>query len=658
MRSKTFFYHKQLSVLILRNVGWGSIVSFLAIFFSVPLYLLLIEKDDDWKQGGPDYYPMFERVFDVNLFVQVLVMIALPILLAIFLFRFLQSKSYSDLMHSMPLKRSYLFHYYSISGILLLLLPILLNGIILRLIYSAAHLEYFFPASDIYKWFLIFAIFSVLLFMACVCIGMLTGLSIFQGVLTCLILLLPIGFFALLCFNIKMWVHGFPMDHYLNEDKLLYFSPILAPAVIWNDDTNMYHYLIYLLAAIIFYVLGLVLYQKRKVEYISQAIVFPKLKGLFKYVFALSFVLIGSLYGEIVNAGKPAMIIGNFFGGLIGYLVAEMILEKTWRVFHRLKQFGYFAAAVILAIGISIPFVKMYEKKVPDADTVASVSFVDDQYTFMTSNFEETPKAAKMMNAKENIHDVLALHKKLVEDKNIDEKNQNTTVRLQYQLENGTHIYRDYEFNSEKYEELIKPIYETEEFKTLNYPIFSWRSEDISNIMLNDGIRLLKKAEIIEFMTVLKRDILTESYENMKRDYWNSIYVSFSIKGKANMYYDFSINPTYTETVHWLKKKGMLEKLFTVSTEVKEVQVVKAKDAGITRHMHDYDEREKIQGKIQEAKQKITVTEDEIKTQLVNNASSNFESYVLLVTHKDGTNEFTYITEKNMPAAIKEQLKQ
>lgn len=656
MPSKISFYHKQLSILILRNVGWVSIVSFFAIFFSVPLYLLLIEKDENWKQGGPDYYPMFERVFDVNAFVQILVMMVLPILLAIFLFRFLQSKPYSDLIHSMPMKRSYIFHYYSISGIILLILPILLNGIILRMIYSVAHLDYFFPIGDIYKWFLIFSLFSILLFAACVCIGMLTGLSVFQGVLTCLILLLPVGFFALLCFNIKMWVHGFPIDHYLDQDKLPYLSPILLPVIIWNNDTNIYHYIAYLLLSIVFYFLGLFLYQKRKVEYISQAIVFPKLKGIFKYVFALSFVLIGSLYGQIVDAGKPAMVIGNLFGGFIGYLLAEMILEKTWRVFYRLKQFGYFAVAVILVIAISIPFVKMYEKKVPDAETVASVSFIDDQYTFMYNESSEMQDIVKMMSSKENIQDVVALHKKLaVEKDNQKSRDQNTRVRLQYKLKNGNSVYRDYDFNSKKYEDIIKPLYETEEFKTLNYPIFSWRSDDVSNITISGDIRLLKKNEIIEFMTVLKRDILKESYESMKRDYWNNAYIEFTLKDKRNMYYNFTVKPTYTETIQWLDKKGMLEKVFTISDEVKEIRIVKSKDTGITQNMYDY-EGEKIRGKVLEAKQEVTVKEANVKKQLLDNASINLEPYSLLVVYKDGTNEIAYLSEKNTPAFIKDQL--
>ncbi|GKU84778.1 DUF6449 domain-containing protein [Niallia sp. NCCP-28] len=654
MPSKTSFYHKQLAVLILRNVGWVSMLSFFALFFSVPLYLLLIEKDEAWK-NSPDYYPMFEKVFDVNVFIQIIVMILLPLLLAIFLFRFLQSKSYSDLIHSMPIKRNYLFHYYSISGIILLILPILVNGIILRLIYSVANLEYFFPVSDIYKWFLIFSIFSILLFTACVCIGMLTGLSVFQGVLTCLILVLPVGFFALLCFNIQMWVHGFPINHYLDEDKLFFLSPLLVPVIIWNDDTKVYHYLAYFLLAIVFYFLGLFLYKKRKVEYISQAIVFPQLKGLFKYVFALSFVLIGSLYGEIVDAGKPAMVIGNFFGGLVGYLLAEMILEKTWRVFYRLKQFGYFAAVVILVIGISIPFVKMYEKKVPDADAVASVSFTDDQYTFMTSDRDETNNIIKMMSSKENIQDVVALHKKLIMEKDTKDSDKNTSVRLQYKLKNGKNIYRDYAFNSNKHKDFIKPIYETEEFKTLNYSIFSWRSDDISNIMIGEGIRLLQKDEIIELMTVLKRDILKESYEDMKRDYWNNVNIEFTLKDKNNRYYNMTINPTYTETINWLDKKGMLEKSFTISDEVKEIQIVKTKDTGITENMYSYEE-EKIREKIFTAKQKATVKEKDSKKQLLDHASNNFEPYSLLVVYKDGTNRIAYLSEKNVPNLIKDEL--
>ncbi|WP_445490906.1 DUF6449 domain-containing protein [Niallia sp. 03133] len=650
MRLNRFFYHKQLSLLIFRSVGWVSILSFLVVFFSVPLQLMLMNKH---IEENTYYFDMYQHLFKINISFQMAVIILLPILLAIFLFRFTQHKAYSDLMHSLPLSRKFLFHYYCISGLVLLVLPIVLNGIILRIMYPFFHLERFFAVNEIYYWTAVFCIFSILLFVSCVFIGMLTGLSIIQGVFTCLFLLFPTCIFFLICYNFNVWIYGFPFNDLLT-DKAALLSPILVPVIIENTEVSRSHYVIYFVCAICFYFFAFILYQKRKAEAISQALAFSKLKGLFKYTFTVSCLLIGSLYGDVADIGKSAGIIGSILGAVIGYLVAEMILRKTWRVFFTLKKLPIFIASISLLIVIMIPIVKVYEKYTPSIDSIQSVSLSD---YYIAENEEKD----RMMDSQVNINHVLTLHKELIARKNQQPNKKGASIiRIKYKLKNGRNIYRNYKVNREDYENKLKPIYESQEFKALNTKIFSIRSDEVNDILLrsgykNDFVRLANIQEIKEFISALQKDRLAETYESMTSSFANATTIEITLKGQKEEPYAIQLSPTYSESRKWLKDKGLLQKSILTYDDIKEIKIAKTSALKIADR-YDYNLND-IEKTMQELDDTVLVNDKQMQQNILDLSVHDWKKYAVVISYKYVQQvDISFISEHDLPESLKTKL--
>ena len=68
---------------------------------------------------------------------------------------------------------------------------------------------------------------EALIFSVAVLIGMVTGLSALQGLLTYIFLALPVGLFVLFVANVKFLLAGFSADYYLSAN-INAISPLLA----------------------------------------------------------------------------------------------------------------------------------------------------------------------------------------------------------------------------------------------------------------------------------------------------------------------------------------------------------------------------------------------------------------------------------------------
>ncbi|MBT2728027.1 hypothetical protein J7E63_13875 [Bacillus sp. ISL-75] len=110
-------------------------------------------------------------------------MIIIPILLAVFIFRFLQVKQSADLIHSLPLKREKIFHHYAITGIVFLIVPVVIISILLLVIHATLDLNVIFGANDVFYWAGITILVNLLLYTVGIFIAMMTGISAVQPAL-------------------------------------------------------------------------------------------------------------------------------------------------------------------------------------------------------------------------------------------------------------------------------------------------------------------------------------------------------------------------------------------------------------------------------------------------------------------------------------------
>ena len=125
MPSKTSLLNKELILQIFRGTGWIPIIYFLGLLFALPLRTLMLYTENNTSSRTPIRVDsLFDFQYDLE--IQIGLLIAIPVLMAVFLFRFLQVKQAVDLMHSLPIRREKVFHHYTLSGVIALTLPVLL----------------------------------------------------------------------------------------------------------------------------------------------------------------------------------------------------------------------------------------------------------------------------------------------------------------------------------------------------------------------------------------------------------------------------------------------------------------------------------------------------------------------------------------------------
>ena len=276
-----------------------------------------------------------------------------------------------------------------------MLLPILLTALILLIFHWTLDVSQIYTIKEIGSWMGITFLLEFVIFSVAVLVGMITGLSALQAILTYIVLLLPVGLVVLFVMNMKLLLFGFSGNYYLTSD-IWRLSPLTVVAELnkvklWSVDIFVYFILGVCLLSFSF-----LLYRKRKHEYVSHAFVFPVVKPIFKYGMTTCVMLLGGFYFSETTEHVGWLVFGYVIGALFGYLVAEMVLQKTWRTKLQLKGFGFYVL-VMLAIMVLIKLdIIGFETRVPDMKDIKKVSisklntdYYDDQYMNAYTNQAE-----------------------------------------------------------------------------------------------------------------------------------------------------------------------------------------------------------------------------------------------------------------------------
>ncbi|MDQ0272309.1 DUF6449 domain-containing protein [Cytobacillus purgationiresistens] len=511
MQSKTSLVNKEVVKSILRSVGWVSILYFLLLFLIIPLNLFIHQSNEQRE------YILYENLFEYSFFLQAALMIGVPVILSMFLFRFLQVRQYSDFIHSLPVTRNRIFHQYTLLGYLLLVIPIIFIAILILLFYTPLELNELFSISEIFRWLGLTVLFNSIFYISGVAVGMVAGISVVQGVLTYIALLLPFGLLMLISYNLQFFLFGFSAEFIL-QNKLDYISPLIVSTQIFDLPVTVPQLILYISLVIILYFTGLFLYKRRRVEAVSHALVFPILKPIFKYGVTFCVMLVGGLYFGELQGTLSWMIVGYIFGAILGYLLAEMVLQKSWRITVHLKGFAVYSGVMILIVLIFKFDVFFYEKRIPNYDDIASVHFSDGYFAYNQS----VDKEPFFLKDEDNIDLVRQLHKSIIANKGKENIKSYETEHafFVYQLKNGQKIVREYPINRSNYVGLYKLIQESEEYKTGVNEIFHVNVKKIPRIEISSGGPLDKRIlindqdEISQVIDLIKKDIKSATYED------------------------------------------------------------------------------------------------------------------------------------------------
>ncbi|WP_406945305.1 DUF6449 domain-containing protein [Halobacillus sp. SY10] len=579
MRSKTSSFNKEIIKQDFRNVGWVSIVYFLGLFFIVPMQLFMEFGRDEPRIT--DDRGLFGGIFAYEL--QSLLLIVMPVLMAVFLFRYLHVKGASDFAHSFPMKRGKLFHHHILSGMILLILPILLNYLVLVITAGVTDVTEYYTLANASYWLWLFTTMTLLIFAAGIFVGTLTGISAVQGVLTFILLFLPVGLYGLIAFHLTSYIKGYSGDMVLDR-SVQYFSPLVdlleyrsyGPEEV-SVPVEVLSLFIYGGIAILFYVASVWLYKKRPLEAAGRALAVSALNPVFKLGVTFCFALFGGMYFSVAQNTYSWMITGYVIGGTFGFAAATMLLEKTWRVFNlkNLKGWlGYGVAAGVLIAAIPLLW-QNYESYVPEQNEVEKVYISSGYWEYQ--QLADHDMKVPYITSEAAIQSAINLHEKLINVSNPLKKGEDYFFFV-YQMEDGSEIYRQYRIDEKKVRDEKKSVYETQEYKSIQYPVLALDVSEINQLLMHPysgqvGKDLYDPEKISAFMEVLKQDLEQLSYDEMVTPKGLDTGVTFTVNGTRENPYYVRLYPSYENTMEWLKEEGMYEQVMTQAEDVQRAEV-------------------------------------------------------------------------------------
>jgi ABC-2 type transport system permease protein len=576
MPSKTSSIKKQIILYDLKKVGWLSVLYFLALFLIVPLQLIIQYTNPKARQFMEKgslflYTPEFQWILSITV----------PVLMGVLLFRYLHSKQDSDFIHSLPVRRSALYHQHLAAGAVLIIVPVAINALILLGLNSLTGIGGYFTITHLLSWIGIMLFLSLFMFLATVFTAMITGMLSMHLVLTYIFVLLPAGFMLLLIFNISTILAGFPVEYYL-DISLAKYSPISYFWFFRGDMKLSWIVLtVYIAVGILLYIAANWLYIHRSLEATSQAVVYSFMRPLFRYGVMFCSMMAGGLFFYTMSFSFGWVVIGYIGGSLAGFVIAESILRKTWKVFNNLKAYLFFVAFLVIVFG-TMYFVKgTYVNNIPNVSEVERVYF-GDSYGYEDSDWFTLGTEPLYFTDKHDIALVQQIQKRIIDLGDVQYESQledTYPLFIAYELENGDKVTRYYTYSLEDPEilRLQKEIESSANYKHANSPVFNLKPEEVykidveSNAIKKSSSSVTDRETILTLIDAIKKDIEaseprvnTEAVPLYKLELFTSEYDDYLLA---------EFDDTYKNTINVLKEIGIYEDLELIPEDVNNIQL-------------------------------------------------------------------------------------
>lgn len=495
----TRLFNKALILNNLKRFWWVSLLYTIGLFLLSPV--LVLSRETGMIE--------FETIFDGTIFFLFIV----PVFLAVMVFRYMQNSKSMVTIHAMPYNRLDLYINNVISGLILLIVPILLNTALLSYLQLFSKEGIIFEQGISIKYLWISLLVSITLYTITVAVGMVTGSSIAQIIFTYIINFLPAGIIVILNYLLDGIIYGFSG---ISEDainNLGKISPIVQTLFLRNQGKVSDFLIPDIVLIIAVLVIGYFLYKYRNLEDAGEVISGKFIKPIFKYGVTVCVMLVGALYVKgIFEVDKPDLIIYLLFA-LLGYVIAEMLLRKSFKILNSYKGFiGFIGVFAIVVACINFDLLG-YENYVPKAEDIECFTFGS---TWQLEAYRQGAKT-EVLAGKENIEKVVALNQEIVKNKNAN-INKSGTMGITYLLKNGKIVSRTYRLDNKAYQEKVEEIMLSEEYKKSKVELFNRSIEEIDNIKVSNyvfsdhSVAVTTKEEIEQLVSAMKQDILNNNY--------------------------------------------------------------------------------------------------------------------------------------------------
>lgn len=562
---------------------WVPALSTILMFLAVPFTVL--ERNVESLIKYQRYVAMSSILPQALLIVAVLAVVIGALVL-----RYMQTSKSVTLLHSMPFTRLQLYASNWLSGFILLIIPILANFLILVSLFVFTKYGQIMQIEILWKWLAIVSMTSVSLYSISVMVGCFTGSSIAQIVFTYILNLLPVAAIAGVYYTLLGMLYGLRLNF---DDTLIENVAKIMPitqmfdAYSWKVEMIGKVAIINLVIVVLSVVIGYFVYKFRNLEKAGDVISNGVLKPIFKYGVTVCTMVLGTVYVKMLFNEYDINFLWYIVFALIGYVIAQMLLIKSFRILKYWKGFvGYVAVLGLLVLGIKLDVIG-YETRVPDVDDV-EMAVVDYYYSskyFREADVEQRDDV-NILKEKANIEKVTKLHQYLINNR-LEDKEYTRTIQIGYKLKNGRFIEREYEvdYNNNINNQLVEDIFSQDEYKMREkYFLFNTiETLERYDVLVESSLDYhfnVKEEDKEELIYNLRKDILNLPYSDLNNStmlayveinypqkeeiYLNGaestsavVYVEDSLKAYSyNRTYSVRINKNYTNTLNYLTQKG------------------------------------------------------------------------------------------------------
>ncbi|MDY8025751.1 DUF6449 domain-containing protein [Paenibacillus polymyxa] len=649
MTSNRFFCSGGVIRQSLRQHGWIGLLYLAGLLFTVPLPLFMSIGDE---QPRVVLKSLFDSTNSGNE-LQKLILMTVPVLAGVMLLRFVQRQGPSDLYHSLPLRREHLLTAHFISGLILLLVPVWLTAGVTAWVNTSAELPYIFHMNDIGSWALVVSVLTIFLFTFTVFVGICVGQSLLQTVVVYVLLLLPYFLSMMIGRFLERNLYGYlkvqeTTVQYINGGEFRSSNNIwesLSPFVrimeyLPRKAFSYMELLAYIGIALLFVALSYGLYRKRLVEKATQAMAFTFFQPFFKAgVVLCAMLVLGDYFHMAGSRGENWSIFGYVLGAILGYIVVEMVIRKTWQIvrIRALVELVVYGAIMGLVIYIPISGWLGYEGRIPTAHSVEKV-YVGQEVPLGG----DAQKEAYFSQDRAYIASVLNLHRELVRAHADGEKSLSKNLAVEmavivYRLDDGSTMTRRYTFPEKPFRTELTKVMEAEPYKTVRYKLdkLQGRAETINIQSVDDNERrvvLTDPKEIHEFEAVLKEEVLNMSYSEMQSDRYPLGSVSITNKEsslikdepKWNRELSFNWPTSFHKLTGWLEQRGYADKIIIHSKDIFSIRAVPIISKEIEPYqLNQYIEDYKLFKSIQQKHKAITIEDPKLWSTVLEKRRSN-----------------------------------
>lgn len=357
----------------------------------------------------------------------------------------------ANFMGALPVRREGLFFSTYLAGLTMLVVP---NVVVFLLTLLVEAVGGAVIVQPLLFWLAALSGMEFFFYSFAVFLGQFTGhvlvLPVFYGVFNAL----AVGIYVLFNWVLNAYYFGYSYISDFWSALVQWLTPVWALCELYisvgKDNSveigGLWIVGIYAAVALVLTLCAVLLARRRHLETAGDIVAVKIMRPVFKYgVSACAGLFIGLMMYEMFGFTQFGLMIAVILWGIVGYFVAQMLLDKSVRVFKKWKGAAVMTAAFVLLFAVIGFDLTGYETRVPAVNEVKSVE-ITGLYGYPSdsgSGLEAT------LTDPEDIADVIALHQAIVKHGEDGEPYQNeysgwNNFRVTYTLKSGVRMRRSY----------------------------------------------------------------------------------------------------------------------------------------------------------------------------------------------------------------------